>query len=190
MGKLFKSREIKVHTQGDVYKHYLKRGGKLSQGKFSDVCRGFNARIYDKMIKDGFEFKLPYNLGMLRIKAIKPKIKTLNGEIIKNSYPIDWPRTRKLWEEMYSKEEMSHIRDVKDKPLVYHENDHSNGYRMIVVWDRSLIGLKGTGMYGFHPAKGGLFNGYYYGRRGLSRWLMYNSDSDSNIYNRNKYYGI
>ncbi len=185
-----KAFEVKYYKQGDIYNHYKERGGKLTQGEFGRICRLFNAKVYDKMIKDGFDFRIPYKLGNLGIMSFKPKIKVEDGKIVRNNFPIDWRRTRELWKEMYTEEQMKDLKNVKNKPLVYYENDHSDGYRMIVRWDRSMVSMKGVGLYGFYPAKGGLYKGLYYGRRGLSRWLLYNRDSDSKIYTKFKDYGV
>ena len=95
---------------------------------YGQIIDFIHSRITDEIIFDNFEFKLPSRMGTLCIKKKKPILKyNKEGNLI-NTMPIDWKATRELWEE----DEES----KKQKKLVRHLNEHTNGY--VPFWYLSL----------------------------------------------------
>jgi hypothetical protein len=167
----------------DAFKFYKNKAGrnKVDVVLYSKVCQEFNKRISDKIIRKSFEFKLPYRLGFLRIKAIKQKVVIKDGKIDTARMPIDWPSTRKYWEELYPDKTWEEIKKIPNKKLIIHTNEHTDGYLLKWYWDRRQSNVKNQTAYVFRAVKGGKSeDGYYYGRRGLSKW--------ASSYERDNYY--
>jgi len=54
-----------------------------------------------------------------------------------------------------------------------HTNEHTNGFVYSFNWDRRVCNIINQSMYSFCPVKGGISpDGYYYGRRGLAKWVV------------------
>ena len=177
------------YHHSDIYKMYIENGGKLDYSRYSNVIEQFNLLIFDKIIRNGFELKLPYGLGHLAVSAKRMTPEVRNGRLVPTEAAVDWGKTRALWNEIFEGMEWSEIVKQENKPFVYFENDHTNGYTMRIKWNRLFSKIKNAGFYGFSATKGGLRNGFYYGKRGLARWLKDDPDSSGNIYTQ-KYYGI
>jgi len=167
----------------DAYKMYKERVGKNNIGRqlYSEICQEFNKRISDKMIKESLEFRMPYRLGFLRVKAIKQDVIIKDGRVDTTRMPIDWPACWEYWESIYPDKTRDEIKQIPDKKLIVHTNEHTDGYLMKWYWDRRQSNVKNHTAYKYRPVKGGITEeGHNYGRRGLSRWIR--SEEKNNYY--------
>ena len=133
----------------DIYKLYCKNTGnpnKLSNKQYTAILKRFFKGVVDILIFGGFEFNMPNRLGNIRVKKSKIKIKlNKEGKLDKTRLSPDWKACRKLWAEMYPGKSWEEIVAIKDKPMVYHTNRHSDGYRHGWKWDKSTcIALNNT----------------------------------------------
>ena len=154
--------KIKVNIgMGDFYKYYClatfkeSKGGKntvhhksvynIPRSLYGKVIEFFHSNIVDEIMLDNFEYKIPSRLGTLTIRKRKPKLRfDDNGKLI-NTMPIDWKATRELWDE---DEECK-----KQKKLVRHLNEHTNGY--VPFWNYSVntATFKNKSVYKFKPTR-------------------------------------
>lgn len=87
---------------------------------FSTVLDLFNLKIRELILKESFDFNMPYRMGMLGIrkKKLTPWIDK-EGKLV-NPLPIDWKATNALWDaDPIAKQQ---------KKLVRHYNKHTKGY--------------------------------------------------------------
>ena len=153
-------RDIHVtHTLKDAYKFYKNKciesgTDYVSLDKYKEVCYNFNLKLSDIIIKQSFEFKLPFRLGVLRIKKNKQKFTIVDGKLKPKRSMIDWYRTRYvLWKRLYPDKTLSELKDIKDKPLVMYTNEHSNGEIMRWYWDKKYTKVINCRSYLFKPVK-------------------------------------
>jgi hypothetical protein len=101
---------VKKNKLGDKYL--------ISQELYSNILNMIHLKIKDAILKN-IVFKMPH-LGY-RIKIIKRKINPLDkdGNFIPYSFPVDWKETRALWKANPQ---------LKNKKLIYHLNDHTDGH--------------------------------------------------------------
>jgi hypothetical protein len=101
----------------------------------SDVSMPYDRfkEIFNSLIKaiisyvlEGYLFKFPYNLGILRIKKRKM---TLNKKMLR----VNFAETKKLGK------------------TIYHLNEHSGGYYYRFSWDSGII--SGIRKYTFTPVR-------------------------------------
>lgn len=168
------------HNQKDIYNHYAKKYPvKMDNITFNKLCSDFNMRLANTIITQSFEFKMPFRLGSIRIRAEKLKLKfTPDGKVDTIKMPINWGATRKLWKELWPDKTMDEIKQIPNKKLIVYVNDHSNGYVMRWYWDKNFAKIKNNRAYIFKPVKGRQEPEYYkedgafyYGRRGLNFWI-------------------
>lgn len=161
--------EFKKRTSGkhksdigtkDLYDYYLRNvpmieslsGGltrgsyQMKQSEYCAILKDINISITRLIILENFEFKMPCQLGTVSIKQkpIKYKLDS-NGELDTKYLSVDYKALKELW----SKDEEAR----KNKTLVFHTNEHTNGYRMSFWWSRKKCKTKGIHLYYFLPCR-------------------------------------
>lgn len=167
----------------DAYKMFKKNNPDtiVSRKQYVDVCHLFNKKISNSIIKESTEFRILWGLGCLRIKSFKCDIKIKNNRIDTRTRRVDWVKTKELWKQIYPGLTPEELHAIKNKKLVVHLNEHSNGYMMRWLWDHRTCAINNNSVYSFKPVKGGITtDGYYYGRIGLGKWCL--SDERTNEY--------
>lgn len=129
----------------DIYKHYVDTTGnpkKLSQKQYTTITKEFFETVTDMMIFDNIEFTFPKRLGNIRILKYKTKIKlNSEGKLDKRVLRPDWGKTRKLWKKEYPDKTWEEIVQIKNKPVVFHENKHTEGFSHMWKWDRTTCNV-------------------------------------------------
>lgn len=123
-------------TIRSTYKEYRGLGGKINRTDYMKLC-GLFCKFLVKNILEGNKTGLPHSLGYIQVVGVKNKPKFING-IIKN-LPPNWTETKKLWDKSETAKE--------NKTLVYHENDHTDGFRYKFLWIRKNIRNKYKSSY-------------------------------------------
>lgn len=169
--------ERKVKITGGLWESYKKykkenKNSKIDRKTYVNICHDFNKVISQKIIKESFEFKLPFRLGYLRIKSFKIEPKIVNGKLDKNKLAPDWDTTWKYWHKIYPDKTRKEIKLIANKKLIYHLNEHTDGYTMKWYWDKRFSCFKNQSVYLFKPVKGGIIDDEMYnGRLGLAAWI-------------------
>lgn len=169
-------RKIKI-TGGlwDAYRFYksIHPESKISRTEYVNICQSFNKRISHEIITKSIEFRCFYRLGFFGIRSYKRNIVFKNGKININKNPIDWVKTKELWAEMYPGKDKEQLSEIPNKKLVIHTNEHTNGYVYRWSWDKTLCNIPNNRIYSFKTVKGGITpDGFRYGRKGLSSWII------------------
>jgi hypothetical protein len=117
-------RKVKVDCgRPEMYRLYKKSSDKpVSSNTYSAILNDFNKAVSKEILENAFEYIVPFRLGILRIKKYKAhyKIDEETGKIIGNPSP-NWKATKELWARSPKAKE--------EKKLVYHINEHSDGYQ-------------------------------------------------------------
>lgn len=105
-----------------AYKHIRKNhwyniGRPLKESEFYAIVRGINKLLANE-IALGHEVILPERMGKLELRKHERGVSIVDGKL-KNTYPIDWAGTVKLWfEDEEEKEKKTLLR--MEEPVVYH----------------------------------------------------------------------
>ena len=108
----------------------------ISISEYLQITNHFMKFLISKLLSVG-EITIPERLGKLNIFGKKVKIKVENGEI-KGLAP-DWVKTKQLWD---SDEEAK-----KNKQLVYHFNEETNGVRYKFSWSKNRVLVSNKTLY-------------------------------------------
>jgi hypothetical protein len=144
----------------------------VDRKKYVNICHRINTALSDKIIKESFEFKMPFRLGSISIKKSKTSIHVKNGKLEKNKLIPDWASTWEYWMKENPGLTRKEINQIKDKVIIYNMNDHTNGYVMRWKWDKSTCNLPNHTVYQFKPTKRN--------RLSLAAWIK--SDERENDY--------
>lgn len=135
----------------ELYEFYKGRvENPLSYAQFSRVIQDVNKNCIYKLALTGQEFRLPAGLGVLYIskRKILPKFDE-NGKLdIKNLKP-DWKKTKELWATKYPDVSAKDLKAIKDKPIIYFMNEHSDRYRMLFNWDKRTCNIMNQSFFAF-----------------------------------------
>lgn len=116
---------------------------KMSYNEYAEINKGFMKFIMNKVL-EGEQIELPVRMGILMVvgRKVTPKIDE-NGNI--GNLAPDWVKTKKLWD--------SNPQAKEAKTLVYHMNEHTNGVRYKIIWDKSMSGAMNKILYIFKPSR-------------------------------------
>ncbi len=185
------SRKLKVDSSiTDMWNFYkLNQKNPVDKKTYVNICYTINKLLAHAIITESFELKLPYRLGKIGIRTNKQKIYIKDGKLDVSKMPINWVATKAMWRDLYP--ELSwdkswdvlsdELKNIPDKKLVIHTNEHNNGYINRWKWDKRLVNIPNNTAYNFKPVKGGFIDEkYYYGKRGLAAWVK--NDERTNEY--------
>lgn len=112
---------------------------------YGSILEDFNLMIRDEIVNESKDFKMPSRLGTLGIRKKKrvPYVDD-DGKVV-NNLPIDWNKTRKLWE--------SSPKAKAEKKLVRFYNEHSNGFVAKVRMFKVNANYKNKSIYTFIPTR-------------------------------------
>lgn len=120
----------------DMYKYYCEKSkNPVVFSVYKKICEEVNQAVADKMVTENFVFVPPARIGNLSVKKFKRKLRektTPSGDKILN-LPVDWQATRMLWKEHP---------ELKGKKVVYHTNEHTDGYEFKFVWNNITSNMK------------------------------------------------
>jgi len=138
----------------DFYRYYRTISkSPISRSKFSKIIKKFNSFVSDQIIYDSFEFKFPARLGHLRIRKRLVKPKMVDGKFFLNHMGVNYKKTLELWKKEYPGKSMKELKSIKNKPLVMHNNKHSDGYKFKWYWNKSTCNIKNHSAYKFRPTR-------------------------------------
>ena len=126
--QILESQDNVCYGLSDVYDHYKNTAGStpIAYKRFRQILTALNTAIFSYIL-EGYSFKFPYNLGILKIK--KRKLTLLNKKMLR----VDFAATKK-----YGK-------------TIYHPNEHTNGFYYKFAWSRGCV--KNIMKYSFSPTR-------------------------------------
>ena len=122
---------MKISLLLEAYKNYIERDGGYSFGiyldEFRHICSDFNRKASERIISESETLKMPFRLGSIRVRKRKLDV---NRKI-----NIDWEATKKY------------------KKVIYHLNEHTDGYGYYFFHDRTEARFKNQGRSRFKAAR-------------------------------------
>jgi hypothetical protein len=136
----------------DFYKYY-QENAKLSivdRIKYNGFVKELLETFGKAIVEEGLELKLN-QLGKIRIRTKTLNILKSNGEF--NKLKVNWKDTWDYWFNKYPGLTREEIVELKDKKLLYHDNEHSNREFYIHYWNNFTSNLKYKSFYEFKPSR-------------------------------------
>lgn len=153
----FKRGKNKIATDfgvPDIYKFYTKQVEKpVSKKTFKDVLTEYNNEILRMIIFDGLDYSMSHRIGSIRIRKFDNSLKLNDEGEVANKLKVDWGKTLKRWREMYGEMSSDELKEIPNKPMIYHLNEHSDGYVFKWYWDKVTSNLKNQSAYKFKAVR-------------------------------------
>jgi hypothetical protein len=115
-------------------------------GFLSDVFKKFSEEI----VLSNMELRL-LKLGKFRVQSVSKGILKKNGEM--RARKPDWARTKQYWSEKYPGLTPLELKEINNKLIIYHENEHTNGEYCKHLWDKMTVFSNNVRLYKFIPSR-------------------------------------
>ena len=164
IGKAFRVKYGKDYLQGHSYRA---------------VAKKVNDAVVEYLL-EGFIYYAPMGLGKIMVGKHQPRSRftTVNGLTLPKNRQVDFNKTNKLRKSLqptWTNEDWKKI-DIKDRPKVMYDNNHTDGYIYRILWKRSIT-TKNIRLWMFKPARSF--------KRALAQVLK--SPTKPTYYEKNKY---
>ena len=147
-----KGKHISSIRKNDFYKYYQEnaRLTKVDRIKYNGFLKEVLETFGRLIIEEGLELKLN-QIGKIRIKTKMLNLIKSNGDLSK--LKVDWKTTWDHWFSRYPNLSREEIVKIKDKKLLYHDNEHSNQEYYVHYWNNFTSNLKYKSFYDFKPSR-------------------------------------
>jgi len=145
----YNKRPAVIYNNHDAYRHYIDTyKNPIDKKKYLAITKEFNTLMMDKIVREGFEYILPYQLGAISVKKRKTVMKfDPLGNMITNRLNVDWDATNKLW--------VGNKEAKERKQLIWFNNEHTDEWAYWLNWDRgrTTLGVHNSHLYMFRPSR-------------------------------------
>ena len=151
--------KIKIdHKSEDLYKYYVnKNKGKatiVNKSTYNSILKDFFLEKFNHIIYQNETFRMPARIGDLRVRRRKSNLKLdAEGNLDKSKLKVDYRKTLKLWQEMYPGKTLDEIKEIPDRKIVYHMNDHTDGDMVHFNWDKITSNVKNQSAYRYKATR-------------------------------------
>jgi len=138
----------------ELYEFYKNHSDNFIPRKvFRELLSEYNTEILRLIVYDGLDYSMNHRIGSLRIKKMDNSLRLGKDGEVANKLMVNWPKTHKLWSDKYPGKTFEEVKKIPDKPLVYHLNEHSDGYVFKWYWDKFTSNLKNQSAYRFRAIR-------------------------------------
>jgi len=138
--------DYKTQDLFDFYKVYANKP--VDRFTYSKIITEFFDEAMFLLIEEAVELIIPGRLGGIVVKSKPYKIKlNEDGEVDKSHLMPDWKKTLALWKKQYPDVDPSEYKNIKNKKLIYHLNEHTNKRRLLWFWDKTTCNVKYQSYY-------------------------------------------
>ncbi len=139
----------------ELYKFY-KSGAEnpIPSEILNKLLREYNNEILRMVIYDGLDYSMYFRLGSIRIKKRDNSLRLGEDGEVENKLKVDWPKTHSLWTSKYPNKSFEELKKIRGKPLVYHLNEHTDGYVFRWFWDKVTSNIPNQSAYRFRAVRG------------------------------------
>jgi hypothetical protein len=135
-------------------KRSLKAKDYVVRDDYGKMLQEYYLAISKMMIYDAYTHYNSNKMGCLNVVKYEPDMLDKDGNIRPRMLKVNWKATKDLWAETYGTSGNDPaLKEIKGKTLIYHENDHSDGWMFRWNWDRSTSLMKHQSRYYYKPVK-------------------------------------
>lgn len=137
----------------DFFSHYRKNAKltKLERTQYSRFVKELLNTYSEAIVQENLELKFG-KLGFIRVQARKLNFFKKDGTLHKSLEP-DWPKTWAYWETKYEGLTRDEIVKLKDKKVLYFDNEHTDQEFYRHIWDNSTAVIKYKRFFKFKPSR-------------------------------------
>lgn len=150
MSRTVNNADIGIAKIGNVFRE--RYNNVVTREQHYAILRDINKMLADHII-EGNKLYLPKGLGTIYVTKYRPKNRftTIDGKVMAKANQVDFGATNKLRrgiQPTWTNEDWKKVALV-DRPIVMLNNDHSDGYRYTITWDKHYIMLPTSRYWSF-----------------------------------------
>ena len=123
-----------------AYNGVVWRQSMVSRTIYGQILRLFFEKVWNEIIFNNYQFKLPERMGVIGLRKFKQRLITNDGKLRKSKLYKDWQGTFKMWKE---------YPETKGKKWLFHDNSHTNGFTFMIKWNDFSANFKNKKIYEF-----------------------------------------
>jgi hypothetical protein len=137
----------------DFYNYYVNNSKEpiISQSVYNKFLKELLNNYSKEIVEKGLELRLN-KLGKIRVRTKELHYFNKEGKRAK-SIRVNWKATLEYWKNKYPELTKKELKNIKNKPLLYHDNEHSNGEFYEHYWDNSTANVKYKSFYNFSASR-------------------------------------
>lgn len=137
----------------DFFSHYRKNTEyeKLGRKEYSAFVSELLEQYSEAIVKENLELKFG-RLGFIRVQAKKLHFFNKEGKLSKSLKP-NWKKTWESWHKKYPELSKDEIVAIKNKKVIYFENEHTDGEFYSHLWDNATALVKFKSFYKFKAVR-------------------------------------
>lgn len=148
-----KERKVGEVKKKDFYNYYKehRQEREVSQSVYNKFLKVLLDKFSTAIVEKGLELKL-IGIGKIRVRSKKLNYFNKEGKRAKSVRP-NWKATLEYWKVKYPDQTLAELKQVPNKPILYHENDHTSGEFYEHYWDNNTSNLKYKTFFGFKASR-------------------------------------
>jgi len=124
---------------------------KVTRVVYNAFIKELLSRYSHAIVESGLELKIN-KIGKIRVRSHNLRFFNKDGKRNKN-LRVDWHKTWAYWHSKYPELNRQEITEIKDKVVLYHDNDHTEQEFYAHHWDNLTANLKYKSFYGFKASR-------------------------------------
>lgn len=139
----------KDYSRQDFYKDYKKQPYAVGMmpSRYGEITKDVGMAIMSEIIYNNYKYTIPDLFGTLMVVKYKKKLHNEDGSLNKKKLSIDFNRTLEYWKQIYPDKTEAEIKAIPNKKKFYHINEHTDGYKVWITWNRKIHGIKHFNCY-------------------------------------------
>lgn len=139
--------------KSEFYSYYIKNAKEkiVDRAIYNSFVKELLDTLSTEVVTTGLELKIN-KVGKLRIRSKELHFFKKDGTMAK-SLRIDWKASWDFWAVKYPELSREEIVKIKNKTVIYHENEHTNGEFYEHFWDKYSTVLKFKSFYNFKASR-------------------------------------
>jgi len=151
--KKSKTRKVGEVKKKDFYNYYLqnRQEREVSVNIYNKFLKVLLDKYSKEIVEKGLELKL-IGVGKIRVRSKPLHYFTKEGKRAKSVRP-NWKATLDYWKVKYPGLTKEELKQIPNKTVLYHDNDHTSGEFYEHHWDNNTIPLKFKTFFNFKASR-------------------------------------
>lgn len=143
------------YALNDFYDWYISSvSDPLPKHLFKSIFKDYIEQIMLDLIYNSSEFSMGHRMGSIRVRDKEYNLQLdEEGNVDKSKLAVDWGKTLQKWKKLYSDIDPSEWKQIKNKPVIYLLNDHSDSTVKQWYWDKTSCNLSSQRWYKFNATR-------------------------------------
>ena len=130
------------------------KGVAVKKADYTKIIKEYYDAVSKMIVYDSYSHYNSHKMGCINVLKYEAVMLDKEGNLRESSLAVDWKATKAMWAEKYNMEyDVEKFKLIKDKPLIYFDNDHSDGWKYRWNWDKRTSLMNHQSKYYFRASR-------------------------------------